>query len=129
MGDDPEIHRILDKAGIKPSESIVERVRWLVECRPVWHHDGAERLEDALSENDRLRAENQALLDRRSELLALVARITRETPYPAELDECRASRAALIAEIGTLRARLKEARRGSLAVDLEQTLDQNPEDP
>lgn len=43
---------------------------------------------------------------RQQELLALIAKLTRETPYPAELDECRSARAALIAEVGTLRARL-----------------------
>lgn len=51
-----------------------------------------------------LEDERDALVVRRDELLALVAKLSRETPYPAELDECRAARSKLIAEIGTLRA-------------------------
>ena len=43
-------------------------------------------------------------LETRQQLLELAAKLTRETPYPAELDECRAARSALIAEVGTLRA-------------------------
>jgi uncharacterized coiled-coil DUF342 family protein len=53
-------------------------------------------------------AEVERLTTRRDELLALVRKLTRETPYPAELDECRSARAALIAEVGTLRANAAE---------------------
>ncbi len=49
-----------------------------------------------------------ALETRQQELLELAAKLTRETPYPAELDECRSARRALIAEVGTLRARRAE---------------------
>jgi hypothetical protein len=45
---------------------------------------------------------------RRDELLALVDKVSRETPYPADLDECKSARAALIAEVGTLKARVIE---------------------
>lgn len=45
----------------------------------------------------------EKLTKRRDELLELCAKLTRETPYPADLDECRSARAALIAEVGTLR--------------------------
>lgn len=45
------------------------------------------------------------LLVRQEEHLALIAKLSRETPYPEELDECRRQRAALVAEVGTLRAR------------------------
>jgi hypothetical protein len=45
---------------------------------------------------------------RRDELLALVDKVSRETPYPADLDECKSARAALIAEVGTLKARIIE---------------------
>jgi len=44
----------------------------------------------------------------RDELRTLIVKISRETPYPAELDECRSARRALIAEVGTLRAQLAE---------------------
>lgn len=49
-----------------------------------------------------------ALVVRRDELLALIAKLTRETPYPAEANEYRSQRAALIAEVGTLRSELAE---------------------
>lgn len=103
-----------------------------------WIHDVTDQLLAALAEIDRLageerratvHAEHQARLQRdehearliseaevarltarRDELLKLVAKLTRETPYPAELDECRAARAALIAEVGTLRAEATERR-------------------
>jgi hypothetical protein len=60
-------------------------------------HALADQLEAAAAEVGRLAA-------RRDELLALAAKLTRETPYPAELEECRSARRALIAEVGTLRA-------------------------
>lgn len=49
-------------------------------------------------------AERDALVVRRDGLLALVAKLTRETPYPDEANECRSQRASLIAEVGTLRS-------------------------
>lgn len=55
-----------------------------------------------------LEAERDALLLRRDELLALVARVSRETPLPGEADELRRQVAALVAEVGTLRARIAE---------------------
>jgi hypothetical protein len=50
------------------------------------------------------RARIAALETRQQDHLALITKLTRETPYPAELDECRSARRALIAEVGTLRA-------------------------
>lgn len=55
-------------------------------------------------------AEVATLTERRDALLRLVAKLTRETPYPAELDECRSARSALIAEVGTLRAKCEDLR-------------------
>ena len=49
-------------------------------------------------------AEIERLESRQQDHLRLIAKITRETPYPAELDECRSARRALIAEVGTLRS-------------------------
>ncbi len=61
------------------------------------------------------RAAVPALLDevdrlesRQQEHLQLIAKLTRETPYPDECDECRSARRALVAEVGTLRARIAE---------------------
>jgi hypothetical protein len=70
-------------------------------------------------ELERLRGEVSALTTRRDELLALVVKVTRETPYPAELDECRSARSRLIAEVGTLRSSSVEqlARFRALLVD------------
>jgi hypothetical protein len=42
------------------------------------------------------------------ELLELVAKLSRETPYPDEFDDLEARVAKLIAEVGTLRARLRK---------------------
>lgn len=70
--------------------------------------DSLAHLERCDAEIDRLRSENAQLIARRDELLALVAKISRETPYPAELDECRSARSALIAEVGTLRSTCAE---------------------
>ena len=56
-----------------------------------------------------LKIENAKLQTRQAELLQTIVKITRETPYPAELDECRSNRAALIAEVGTLKAKLVES--------------------
>ena len=46
------------------------------------------------------------LEDRRDALLAVMVRLTRETPYAEEIDEYLAQRGKLVAEIGTLRARV-----------------------
>lgn len=55
----------------------------------------------------------ETLLDRRNqELREALVRVTRETPYPDELEKCRTAQAALIAEVGTLRARVAELERG-----------------
>lgn len=64
--------------------------------------------EDLLESLTAERSENERLRGRQKELLALIAKLTRETPYPAELDECRSARSALIAEVGTLRAKVSE---------------------
>lgn len=61
----------------------------------------AEALQAALAEIDRLG-------ERQQEHLQLIAKLTRETPYPDEIKECKAHRAALIAEVGTLRGRVAE---------------------
>lgn len=53
-------------------------------------------------------AEVRALRARRDELLATVAKVSRETPYPDELKGWEAQRAAMVAEVGTLRARVEE---------------------
>lgn len=65
-----------------------------------------------------LEAENERLRGRRDELLALVARISQETPLPAELEGWEGQRASLIAEVGTLRARVAELE-ASTAADYE----------
>lgn len=66
-------------------------------------HELASHLHQALTDRD-------VLIGRRDELLALCAKLSRETPYASELEECRSARAALIAEVGTLRAELAEMR-------------------
>jgi len=62
------------------------------------------QLQAALAEIDRLTA-------RRDELLVLVARISQSTPLPDELAGWESQRAALVAEVGTLRAANAELER------------------
>lgn len=45
---------------------------------------------------------------RRDELLATIVRLTNEVPFPDEVNGWVAQRAAMLAEIGTLRARVRE---------------------
>jgi hypothetical protein len=45
---------------------------------------------------------------RRDELLATLARVSRETPYPDELKGWESQRSAMVAEVGTLKARVRE---------------------
>jgi hypothetical protein len=53
-------------------------------------------------------AENEALKARQQELLATIVRLTNETPYPEEVKTALEQRGALLAEIGTLRAKLAQ---------------------
>jgi len=64
-----------------------------------------------LRELKQLRSEVMTLREARERYLALIAKMTRETPYPDELEECRSSQRALIAEIGTLRSQLAEGKK------------------
>lgn len=56
-------------------------------------------------------AEVRRLQTRQQELLAAMVRITNETPFPDEAANWTEQRAKLLAEIGTLKAQLAEARR------------------
>lgn len=70
-------------------------------------------IQDRIIENQNrgfkdLEADAVKLVERRDELLKLVAKVSSETPYSADLDECKSARRALMAEVGTLRARVAE---------------------
>lgn len=54
-------------------------------------------------------AEIERLKARQQELLATIVRVTNETPFPDEMKGWESQRAALLAEVGTLRAALREA--------------------
>jgi hypothetical protein len=69
------------------------------------------RIEDALRWIAIAREERDALVVRRDELLALVARISQSTPLPDELVGWEGQRVALVAEVGTQRARVAAVRR------------------
>lgn len=56
-------------------------------------------------------AEVQRLTTRRDELLALVARISQEEPLPDEVQNALDQRGALLAEVGTLRAKVAATHR------------------
>ena len=79
----------------------------IVDARRIMDRDEA-IIKGLNEDNDVLRAENQALLKRRDELLELCAKSAREAPYSGELEECKTGRAALIAEVGTLRSRIAQ---------------------
>ena len=49
-----------------------------------------------------------ALETRQQELLQMIVRVTNETPFPDEIKGWTEQRAKLVAEIGTLRARVAE---------------------
>ncbi len=51
------------------------------------------------------------LEQRQQELLALILRLTNETPFPDEVKDWVAQRAALVAQVGSLRARVAELER------------------
>lgn len=62
-----------------------------------------------------LLAEVERLTTRQAELLATIVRLTNETPFPDEVKGWTAQRAAMVAEIGTLRAMCLEQRTDLLA--------------
>lgn len=63
---------------------------------------------DLLVELDARDAQIAALEARRDELIALTVRLTNEVPFSGEVKGWTAQRAAMIAEVGTLRARAAE---------------------
>lgn len=79
----------------------------------VWGWWATDALEALLGEIDALRNQKAALevtvtglAARQQEHLALIARLSKETPFDNEIEDLRRQNAALIAEVGTLRARL-----------------------
>lgn len=65
---------------------------------------GVERMPCYFCELAEVRAERDALIVRRDELLKAMVRVTRETPYPEEAGNA----GVLLAEVGTLKARVAE---------------------
>lgn len=59
---------------------------------------------ECLRQRDEARAERDALVIRRDELLATIVRVTNETPFPDEMKGWTEQRAKLVAEVGTLKA-------------------------
>jgi hypothetical protein len=62
-----------------------------------------------LAHVERLTKERDALAARRDELLTAMVRVTNETPFADEAKDALAQRGKLIAEIGTLKAKLEIA--------------------
>ncbi len=72
-------------------------------------HLACMRERDQLAETCRSqRVQIDALETRQQELLALTVRLTNETPFPEEANGWIETRAKMMAEIGSLRARLAE---------------------
>ncbi len=59
-------------------------------------------------ENRQLKAEIQRLNVRQDELLQTIRKLSATVPFQDEVDNWQSQRASMIAEIGTLRARIKE---------------------
>lgn len=70
---------------------------------------------EATMEITALRAERDALVVRRDELLATVAKLSQTLPFPEEIENWESQRGKLVAEIGTLRADRDEWRRRAQA--------------
>ncbi len=51
------------------------------------------------------------LIETQDRHLSLIAHLSRSTPFDGELAECRSARAALISEVGTLRATVEGIKR------------------
>lgn len=62
-------------------------------------------------DNAALRVDNTTLTTRRDELLAVIAKLSQTVPLESEVAEALNQRGALLAEVGTLRARLAELER------------------
>lgn len=100
-----------------------ERKQELRECNQDRYWDGARysrsALAECLDEIDRLEARQQ-------EHLALIQRLSQEVPLQSEVSEALAQRGRLLAEIGTLRSQLAEAR-GPQTIDLD-AIGETPDD-
>lgn len=81
----------------------IDTNRWRA-CAPLLPDGGCEAVRQLCDEIDRLRT-------RRDELLATIVKLTNELPFPDEVKDWTAQRAKLIAEIGTLKARVVELER------------------
>lgn len=79
-----------------------------------WEAPELEEVSDLLG---KLAAEIERLHARQEELLRAIVRVTNETPYSDEIAGWQAQRAAMIAEIGSLRAEVAAGR--ALAQDLQ----------
>jgi hypothetical protein len=73
-----------------------------------WTWELPDGLGGALKEHREALERIKTLEERRDELLALVARISQQIPLASEIEGWESQRAALIAEVGTLRARLAD---------------------
>lgn len=89
-----------DASGKVVSKAPTESIAWLRAER-----DNARMLAFVRGE------EIERLKTRRDELLATIVRISQETPLPEEVAEALNQRGALVAEVGTLRARVAELER------------------
>ena len=73
-----------------------------------WTWELPSGLESAVKEYRALKEQNTALEVRRDELLAMVAKLSQTVPFESEVAEALEQRGALLAEIGTLKARIAE---------------------
>lgn len=73
------------------------------------------QLDELRVERDALKQEVERLTARNAELLAAMVRLTNELPYSDEFEGWESQRAAMLVEIGTLRAELRERDRSASA--------------
>lgn len=91
---------IMNREAVASRHELRERVRELEEMLDV-----------AADERRGFNAKVVALETRQQELLDLVARLSQSTPLASELEGWESARRALVAEVGTLRARVAELER------------------
>lgn len=70
------------------------------------------QLDDVHIKNVRLQDEVAALTERQAKHLQMIASLSQSTPLQSELEGWEGQRAALLAEVGTLRAKIAESMRG-----------------
>lgn len=107
---DPVADALLDYRN-PPSSPRADRIGQLEEQVAVLKAEvfrGEEQVAVLTADLDVLADERDKLSARNADLRQTIVNLTHSTPFPGEAEECRSQRAVLMAEVGTLRARVAE---------------------